>query len=480
VSGCVQYGDLASVKMGSMTGFVAVVTTGIYCRPGCGARPSPQNVRHYLLPAAAEAAGYRACLRCRPYRTEPPITWNGPELVCRAVQLILDGALDGKTEDDLAARLFVSSRHLRRLFLQHLSVTPDQLARSSRTHFARRMLDDTDLTITDVAFAAGFGSVRQLNRACQDVFRAAPRELRARRRASDRLVADGGLLLRLPFQPPLDWQAMIGYFEARAIAGVEHVSAGTYRRTVLIDGDPGVFEISCGGSDHLLLRAHLPHWEGLIHLVRRARRIFNLDCDVEGATRHLAADPVVGPLVRARPGIRPPGTWDPFETGVRAIVGQGISLGGANTIAARLVERFGERVPGLQPLGLTHLFPTPSTLACADMNGLGLSATRAAAVVAFARAVADSELSLDRAASLERLATSITAIRGLGPWTAHYLAVRMGEPDAFPASDLGLRRALSHGPLVGAHVVERLGECWRPWRAQAAIHLWLDRPPITW
>ena len=464
------------MMIGPMSGYAAVVTTGIYCRPGCGARPSPQNVRHYLLPAAAEAAGYRACLRCRPYRTVPPISWTGPELVCRAVLLILDGALDGKTEQDLGARLFVSARHLRRLFLQHLGVTPDQLARSSRTHFARRLLDDSDLTIADIAFAAGFGSVRQLNRACRDLFRATPKELRARRRASDRLVADGGLILRLPFQPPLDWEAMIGYLETRAIAGVERVSDGVYRRTVMIDGDPGVLELSLGGHDHLLLRAHLPHWESLIHLVRRARRIFNLDCDMEGATQHLATDPVVGPLVRARPGIRPPGTWDPFETGVRAIIGQRIGVGAANTIVARIVERYGAPVPGLQALGLTHLFPGPSTLAGADLNGFGLTAARAAAVVAFARAVDDSTLSLERGASLDRLATSITAIRGVGPWTAHYLAVRMGEPDAFPASDLGLRRALSRGPLMAARDVERVAECWRPWRAKAAIHLWLDRP----
>jgi AraC family transcriptional regulator of adaptative response / DNA-3-methyladenine glycosylase II len=458
----------------------AVVTTGIYCRPGCGARPSPQNVRHYLLPAAAEAAGYRACLRCRPYRVEPPIIRTGPELVCRAVQLILDGALDGKSEHDLGARLFVSARHLRRLFLQHLGVTPDQLARSSRTHFARRLLDDTDLTIAEITFAAGFGSVRQLNRACRDLFRATPRELRARRRVRDRLVADGGLLLRLPFQPPLNWEAMMGYFEARAIEGVERVSDGIYRRTVIIDGDPGVLELSLGGPEHLMLRAHLPHWEGLIHLVRRARRIFNLDCDVEGSTGHLATDPIVGPLIRARPGIRPPGTWDPFETGVRAIIGQRISLGGANTIAARIVERYGAPVPGLQALGLTHLFPAPSTLAGADLGGLGLSAVRAAAVRAFARAVATADLTLDRAARLDQLATSITAIRGLGPWTAHYLALHMGEPDAFPAGDLELRRALSPGPLLEARDVERLAECWRPWRAQAAIHLWLDQPSIAW
>jgi len=479
-SECVQHAGLGSMMIESMTGVGAVVTTGIYCRPGCGARPSAHNVRHYPFPAAAEAAGYRACLRCRPYRTEPPISWSSPELVCRAVQLILDGALDGKTEHDLGARLFVSARHLRRLFLQHLGVTPDQLARSSRTHFARRLLDDTDLTIADIAFAVGFGSVRQLNRACRDVFLATPKELRARRRISDRLVADGGLLLRLPFQPPLDWEAMIRYFEARAIVGVEHVSDGIYRRTVTIDGDPGVLELSLGGPDHLLLQAHLPHWEGLIHLVRRARRIFNLDCDVEGATRYLAAHPDVGPLVRARPGIRPPGTWDPFETGVRAIIGQRISLGGANTIAARTAERYGTPVPGLRAMGLTHLFPAPSTLATADLRDVGLSPVRAAAVNAFAGAVSDGALRLDRAGRLEQLVASVTRIRGLGPWTAHYLALRMGEPDAFPATDLGLRRALSQGTLVGARELEHAADCWRPWRAHAAIHLWLGRPPIAW
>jgi len=462
-----------------MTGFAAVVTTGIYCRPGCGARPSPQNVRHYLLPAAAEAAGYRACLRCRPYRTEPPIVRTGPELVCRAVQLILDGALDGKTEVDLAARMFVSARHLRRMFLQHVGVTPDQLARSSRTHFARRLLDDTDLTIADVAFAAGFGSVRQMNRACRDVFRATPRELRARRRKSDRLIADGGLLLRLPFQPPLDWEAMLGYFATRAIEGMEHVSDGTYRRTVMIDGDPGVFEFSLGGTDHLVLRAHLPHWGGLIHLARRARRIFNLDHDSEDAARHLDADPVLGPMIRARPGIRPPGTWDPFETGVRAIITQGISLRTSNRIAARIVDRYGVPVPGLRALGLTHLFPSASTLVGADLTGVGLTAGRAAAVSAFARAVADKRLPLDRAVRLDELVSSVEAIRGLGPWTAQYLALRMGEPDAFPASDLGLRRSLSRSPLMSAREVERLAERWRPWRAQAAVHLWLNRASMA-
>jgi len=463
-----------------MSNFSAVVTTGIYCRPGCGGRPHPRNVRGFSLAAAAEAAGYRACLRCRPYRTQPSIGWAGPELVCRAVQLIVEGALDGSTEHDLGARLGVSARHLRRLFGDYLGVTPDQLARSCRAHFARRLLDDTDFTTTEIAFAAGFGSVRQLNRVCREVFRAAPRDLRARRRAGDRLVADGGLVLRLPFQPPLDWDAMLSYFRRRAIAGVEHVSADTYRRTVVIDGDPGVLELSRGGPDHLLLRAHLPHWEGLIHVAQRARRIFNLDADTDAAARHLVGDPIIGPLMHARPGLRVPGTWDPFETGVRAIVGQQVSVAGAGTITARIVQRHGTPVPGLQALGLTHSFPPPSTLAAADLNGVGLTSSRQAAINAFARAVADRVIPLDRGSRLDRLIDSVTTIPGLGPWTAHYIALRLGEPDAFPATDIGLRRSLSHavGRPMAPSDAEELAHRWRPWRAHAAIHLWLGDQPL--
>lgn len=242
-----------------MTTFHGVVTTSIYCLPGCNGRPLAHNVRLFPLAASAEAAGFRACLRCRPYRAQPSASGLGPELVCRAVRLVIDGILDDGTEDDLGARLGVSARQLRRLFAEHLGVTPDQLARSVRVHFARRLLDDTDLPITELAFAAGFGSIRQFNRSCQEVFRAAPGQLRDRRRARDRLVVDGGLALRLPFWPPLDWDAMLGLLRASAIPGVEDVSGGTYRRTVVIDGDPGVLELSPGGTDHLVLRAHLPH-----------------------------------------------------------------------------------------------------------------------------------------------------------------------------------------------------------------------------
>jgi AraC family transcriptional regulator of adaptative response / DNA-3-methyladenine glycosylase II len=456
-----------------MEAFSAVVTTGIYCRPGCPASPRPENVTKFPLAAAAEAAGYRACLRCRPYRSPHSPAWNGPELVCRAVRLVLDGALDGGTEAQLGARLGVSPRHLRRLFATHVGVTPDGLARSARTHFARRLLDDTDLTVFEIAFAAGFGSVRQLNRACRDVFRMSPRMLRGRRRATDRLAADGGLPLRLPFHGPLDWQRMVAYFAARAIPGVEHVDGGTYRRTIVIGGDPGVLELFPGGDDHLVLRVHLPHWEELIHIVERARRIASLDLDLGEPTGQLAGDPIIGPLLRAQPGLRVPGTWDPFETGVRAIIGQQVTVAGANTIVGRLVERLGTAVPGLRQLGLTHTFPSPGMLAEADLTGLGLTRARADAVSSFAAAVADDGIRLDRSVSLDSLVASITAIDGLGPWTANYLALRLGERDACPTGDRGLQRALARHVRRPAFGFAELAERWRPWRALAATHLWL-------
>ena len=450
-----------------------VITTGIYCRPGCSAQPLSQNVYKFPLAAAAEAAGFRACLRCRPYRWPQSVSWTAPELVCRAVRLILDGALDNASEADLGARLGVSARHLRRLFTEHLGVTPDGLARSARVHFARRLLDDTDLTVTEIALAAGFGSLRQFNRACQEVFRESPRELRARRRKADRLVADGGLLLRLAFRGPLDWEDLVAYFSARAIPGVEHVEGGTYRRTIVVGGHPGVLELSRGGDDHLLLRAHLPHWDELVHVVQRARGIASLDFDLQEPAVHLADDPTIGPLLDARPGLRPPGTWDPFETGVRAIIGQQVTLAGANTIAGRLVARHGKAVQGLEPLGLTHTFPSAAVLARRKLDGLGLTPARASAIRLFARAVVEDAVVLDRSISLDRLISSITALDGLGPWTANYLALRLGEPDACPTTDLALRRALPRRAPRTAASLGDLAERWRPWRALAATHLWV-------
>src|SRR5262245_3716466 len=265
-----------------MGAFTAVRTTGIYCRPGCSGQPLVRNTQPYAYAAAAEAAGFRPCLRCRPDRQPEPGWIDAPELVCRAMRHIVDGALDGATEDDLAARLGVSARHLRRLFDTHVGATPSEVARSRRAHFARRLLDDTDLTIAEVGYAAGFASVRQMNRVMKDVFHFTPQELRARRRKPDRCVADGGLELRVPYRPPLAWDAMLEFLAPRAIPVVEAVDLGDgiYRRTIELGGEPGVIEVwNEPERDALRLRAHLSDFARLVHLVAGVRRLFDLDAD---------------------------------------------------------------------------------------------------------------------------------------------------------------------------------------------------------
>jgi AraC family transcriptional regulator of adaptative response / DNA-3-methyladenine glycosylase II len=396
------------------------------------------------------------------------------EVVCRAIRLVVDGGLRIDSEAAVASHLGLSARHLRRLFQDQVGVTPVQLARSSRAHFARRLLDDTDLSITEIAFASGFGSLRQFNRTLSEIFRTTPRELRSRRRAADRLVADGGLPLRLNYAGPLAWDAMLSYLGARAIAGVEHVADGAYRRTVVVDGDPGVIEVGWGGPDHLLLTAHLPHWGGLIHVVQQVRRIFNLDFELDRANALLGHDALLGARIESLPGLRVPGAWDPFEMGVRAIIGQQVTVAGAGTIIARVVAQHGKLVPGLGPFGLTHVFPAADVLAEADLSGSGLTGARIAAIHNFARAVAAGRIRLDRSRPLDEQLASLVEVPGLGPWTANYVALRMGEEDAFPATDLGLRRGLealtSHTP--SQRDLGEVAERWRPWRAHAAIHLW--------
>ena len=456
------------------TRFFAVETTGIYCRPGCPGTPRQDHVREFAYAAAAEAHGFRPCLRCRPDTLPGPAPWVGPsELVCRALRLIADGELDDGTEPDLAARLGVSDRHLRRLFETHVGATPDTVARSRRAHFARRLLVETDLPVADVGFAAGFGSVRQFNRAVRDVFRTTPTDLRRRRRRGDRLPAAAGLELRLPYRPPLDWDGAVGFLAARAIPGVEQVDGGAYRRTIAADDGAGVLELRPGDASHAVLRLHGVAVDGLIHVVDQARHILDLDADPAPIRRRLRRDPLLRPLVDRRPGLRVPGAWDPFEVGVRAILGQQVSVRGAGTLAGRLVERLGPRADVEAAPGLTRLFPSPDVVARAQLRAIGLPAVRAETVRGFARAVAGGELVLDASAGLERTVAALRAIPGIGPWTAHYVAMRAcGERDAFPDGDLGLRRAAGNGaPLAAAELAGR-AEGWRPWRAYAAMQLW--------
>jgi AraC family transcriptional regulator of adaptative response / DNA-3-methyladenine glycosylase II len=396
-----------------VTTYSAVRTTGIYCRPGCPARqPLAENVRTFEFAASAEAAGFRACLRCRPYRVASPLAPGAPELVCRAIQLIIDGVLDAGNEAALGARLAVSPRHLRRMFHDHLGVTPDQLARSRRAHFARRLLDDTELPVADVAFAAGFTSIRQFNRQMREVFGATPTELRHRRRRADRLAADGGLTMRLPFEPPLDWAAMLCFFARYAVPGVESVSGEVYRRTISLDGSPGVLEVRPGAGDHLLLRAHLPYWEGLIHVAERAGRMIGAD---------------VGAAARA------PGAWGPFEAAVQAVVAQ--DSDGSAQARARLggvARRFGPPVPGLTH-GLTHLFPSARVLADGDLTGLDLPPATIKSLAALASCVASGEIVLDHGARRDDLVASLASVPGIEPGTAARIALRLRHGGQGPA-----------------------------------------------
>ena len=370
-----------------MTAYSAVVTTGIYCRPGCGARPLAANTQTFGLAAAAEAAGFRACHRCRPYRVAGPVGSNAPEVVCEAVQLIINGGLDdGGTEAALAERIGMSPRHLRRLFLKHLGVSPDQLARSRRAHFARRLVDDTDLSFLDIAFASGFGSLRQFNRVMREVFRSSPTDLRARRRRSDRLAADGGLALRLPVAPGYDWAAVRSFLAVRAIPGVETVDGDTYRRAIMVGDAPGLLEVS-GGTDRaaLLLRVHLPYWEGLIHVVERVSTVLGTDSDHSASPAVRRANPESGAAGASQAGLVIPGAWNPFEAGVWAILSGGHP--GPGEPLAAFVRHLGTPVPGL-PAGLTHAFPDPAAVTPDSLAAARLPEAEAAAVAALAATLA--------------------------------------------------------------------------------------------
>lgn len=451
----------------------AVATTGIYCRAGCPASPNPDNVSAYPSPVAAEAAGYRPCLRCRPDRSPPSVgDEDAPGPVRSALLLIAEGALDGANEDALGGRVGLSGRQLRRLFLEHVGATPDFVARSRRAHFARRLLDETDLSVADIAFASGFSSVRQMNRVMLGTFRFTPTQLRSKRRERDRLAADGGLPLRIPYEQPFDFQTMLAFLGPRTIPGVEAVSEGAYRRTITSCGHPGAIEVrEAGDGRHLVALAHLPTFTSIIDDVARVRRVFGLDTPAAPGAAHLAHDPLLRPLVRARPGLRVPGAWDRFETAVRIVLTQQVSLRAASTLLTRLVRAFGSPVQGLSALGLTHVFPSAARLASASVSriaDLGMPTSRAATVKALATVYASQALSLEPAAGLEHLISRLTAVPGVGEWTAQCIALRScGQMDAFPAGDLGLRR---HTGLDAAALLAR-AEAWRPHRGLAAVHL---------
>jgi len=429
--------------------FIGVTTTGIYCRPICPA-PSPKakNIRYFPSAAAAAEAGFRPCLRCRPEASPGTPAWLGASAtVSRALKLIGESALDDGGVDDLADRLGIGSRHLRRLFLRYLGATPVAVAQTRRVHFAKKLIDETNLAMTQVAMASGFGSVRRFNATFQNLYGRSPRELR---NGHAREMEAGVYTFRLGYRPPYDWESLIEFLAARAIPGVEFVTAREYRRNILIDGRTGSIAVRPREKNYLDLQIHYPDAAPLFRIVERVRRIFDLGADPSEIERHLERDARLKELIRRRAGVRVPGCWDPFEMSVRAVLGQQISVKGASTLAGRIVEKFGGG----------GIFPDARTLAEADLSGVGLTTQRARTIRELARAVASDGLRFDAAVEVDAFEKKITQISGIGPWTAQYIAMRLGEPDAFPAGDLHLKRFAANS------------EAWRPWRAYAAFYLW--------
>jgi AraC family transcriptional regulator, regulatory protein of adaptative response / DNA-3-methyladenine glycosylase II len=460
--------------------FGGVTTTGIYCRPVCRVTPPRfENVRWFACAAAAEAAGFRPCRRCRPESAPGTPAWIGSSaVVSRALRLINEGALDETDLENFSARLGVGSRHLRRLFAEHLGASPNAIATARRTHFAARLIEETALPFTEIAFAAGFNSVRQFNEAMRATFQQAPTEIRQRSGLKTVLKhsqpATGALTLRLPYRPPLDWARMSGFLQARTIPGVEAATESTYRRTIQINNQSGVIELQyLAEAAHLLLRAWLPQPNAIMPIVERARRIFDLSAEPQLIHEHLSRDPVLANAVNAARGLRVPGAWDAFELSVRAILGQQVSVAAARTLASRFAAAFGTACAA--PLAeLTTVFPTPENLAARDpheLTALGILPKRAQTILALARALAAHELTLSPAADPVATIEQLQTIPGIGAWTAHYIAMRaLSWPDAFPHTDLGVMKALNE---KNPKRILAIGEAWRPWRAYAVMHLWL-------
>jgi AraC family transcriptional regulator of adaptative response / DNA-3-methyladenine glycosylase II len=448
--------------------FIGVTTTGIYCRPVCPA-PSPKenHVRYFPSAAAAAEAGFRPCLRCRPEASPGAPAWLGSSTtVSRALRLMEEGGLADGSLEDLAARLGMGSRQLRRLFLQHLGATPVAVRQTRRLHFAKRLIDETELPFTEAALAAGFGSVRRFNSSFQTLYGRTPSQLRELARRSGASGA-GQYRFRLPFRPPFDWEALLGFLAPRAIPGVGVVDGESYRRSIEIHGKRGQIEVRRVASA-LELRIEFPDARELMTIIERVRRLFDLRADPAEIGARLASDPLLAERLKSRPGLRVPGAWDGFELAVRAILGQQVSVKGATTLSGRLAQTFGERIEFGD--GLTHLFPGPARLAEADCSKIGLPGARAEAIRRLAAAVAQGDLVFGGVVHPAKFLEQFKKLPGIGEWTAQYVAMRaLGEPDAFPSGDLGLVRAAGVGD---AKQLEQHAEKWRPWRAYAAMHLW--------
>ena len=454
--------------------FIAVSSTGIYCRPVCPAPTAKrENVSFFVTAAAAEAAGFRPCLRCRPELAPGNDAWQRSDhVVTRALKLIEDGLLQDHPVEELARRVGVGSRQLRRLFVERLGAPPIDVHTTRRLLFAKQLLTETRMPVTDVALASGFGSLRRFNAAFAQANRIAPRELRRHPHTG----RDDSLSLRLSYRPPYDFGSLLTFLRGRALPGIELVDDESYSRVFGPAEAPGWLRLSVWPNEEhaLRLQLHCPQPAQMLAVVTRIRRMFDLDADPQAISEGLTTTPHVRPLLRKRPGLRLPGSWDGFEIAVRAILGQQVSVAAARTLASRIVQHYGVPLPVAIAPGLERLFPTPDMLADANLRALGITTARAESIRGVARAVLDGRVDFRVEQSLDEFVERWVALSGIGEWTAHYMAMRaLSHPDAFPAADLILRRAASRGEeMLSTKALTTLAEAWRPWRAYAVIHLW--------
>lgn len=466
------------------TFWTAVRSTGIYCRPSCPARtPARDGVAFHRSAASAQRAGYRACKRCLPDAVPGSPEWDvAADVAGRAMRLVADGLVDREGVEGLAAALGYTPRHLTRLLTAELGAGPAALARARRAQTARSLLEGTDLPITDVAFAAGFGSVRQFNATVQEVYAASPRELRGAAGSRSR-TPSSGLALRLAVRTPFAGRALLAFLDFHVVPGVEVVRGSTYARSLALPHGPAVAAVDLAdlpagpegpGAAQVPVRLWLSDLRDTAAGLERLRRLLDADADVVAVAGHLGADPVIGGLVRAEPGLRVPGQVDGEETAVRAVIGQQVSVVGARTVTARIVAAHGVGLPDdlrAAVPGLTHLFPTSAALAAADPVTMPMPRARGRALVALAGALADGTVRLDRGADRADVRAALVALPGIGPWTADYVALRaLADPDVFLPTDVGVRRALT---VLGLPPLPEIDvEAWRPWRSYALLHLW--------
>lgn len=459
--------------------FIAVTSTGIYCRPSCPAMtPKREHMRFYKTPAAAQQAGFRACKRCRPDASPGSPEWNiRADMTARAMRLIADGIVDREGIDGLARSLGYEQRQVRRVLTAELGASPLALARAQRAQTARVLVETTKLPMGDIAFAAGFASIRQFNATILEVFDTPPSRLRERAARHAPATPPGAVCLRLPFRPPIDLPRLFGFLAARAVPGVEEVTASTYRRTISLPNGRGILSLrNVDQARWVECELELDDLRDVTAAVQRCRRLLDLDADPDAVSGFLASDEVIGPLARACPGRRSPGHVDGDELAMRAVLGQQVSVAAARRLGARLTAEYGK--PLARPSGtLTHCFPDAATVAAADPAALPMPAARARALVSLAAALASGEVALHPGADRDEAAARLLALPGIGPWTVAYIRMRaLSDPDAFPATDVGVLRALA---ALGAGAGVAVAERWRPWRSYAVHHLWATLEPAA-